>query len=84
MTEEQNKPFPELIVLECKGCGRCVAACPVNVLQMTENMNERGYHYVEYAGEGCTGCTNCFYSCPEPHAIKVHIPLKNKPATKKD
>jgi 2-oxoisovalerate ferredoxin oxidoreductase delta subunit len=44
---------------------------------MSDNINERGYHYAEYAGQGCTGCANCYYTCPEPLAIEVHIPLKD-------
>lgn len=78
MSESDKKTRPEIIALECKACGRCVAACPVNVLEMGTTLNERGYPYVIYKGEGCTGCANCFYSCPEPHAIRVHIVRKEK------
>lgn len=74
--DNEIKPFPELIALECKACGRCVAACPKKVLKMGNKLNERGYYYVEYQGEGCTGCANCYYTCPEPNAIIVHIPVK--------
>ena len=65
-----------MTILECKGCGRCVASCPKEVLCLSESLNERGYHYVEYAGKGCIGCGNCFYSCPEPYAIKIITPPK--------
>jgi 2-oxoisovalerate ferredoxin oxidoreductase delta subunit len=51
-------------------------ACPKDVLRMSECLNERGYHYVEYVGSGCIGCANCYYTCPEPLAIEIHIPLK--------
>jgi len=44
---------------------------------MSAELNERGYHYVEYLGEGCTGCANCYYTCPEPLAIEIHIPIKD-------
>jgi NAD-dependent dihydropyrimidine dehydrogenase PreA subunit len=43
-------------------------------LRIGDKLNERGYHYVVYAGSGCIGCNNCFYDCPEPNAIEVHIP----------
>jgi 2-oxoisovalerate ferredoxin oxidoreductase delta subunit len=79
MTDEnkdQNKPYPLLNIIECKGCGRCVIACPKNVLLMSDDLNARGYHYVMYAGNGCSGCTNCYYTCPEPRAIEIHIPGK--------
>jgi len=43
---------------------------------MSEDINERGYHYAVYKGEGCTGCGDCYYTCPEPLAVEVHIPQK--------
>ena len=58
---------PEL----CKGCGLCIAACPVNVLSFSDSFNTKGYHYAVYAGEKCTGCGTCYYACPEPEAIIV-------------
>ncbi|MBN1134795.1 MAG: ferredoxin family protein [Methanosarcinaceae archaeon] len=79
-SKENMQPYPVINILECKACERCIIACPKNVLKMSEGMNERGYHYVEYTGKGCTGCANCYYTCPEPLAIEVHIPLKNNQA----
>ena len=78
---EKKQAFPVINILECKACGRCVLACPVNVLEMGTELNERGYRYSIYKGSGCIGCGNCFYSCPEPSAIEVHIPV-NKPKNK--
>jgi 2-oxoisovalerate ferredoxin oxidoreductase delta subunit len=77
-TEETPKPYPKINILECKACGRCVVACPKGVLKMGDKLNQRGYHYVEYSGEGCIGCGNCYYTCPEPSALEVHVPLKQK------
>ena len=57
---------------ECKGCGLCIAACPVKVLFPQQKLNKMGYHPAGYKGEGCTGCGICFYACPEPGAIKVY------------
>ena len=74
----KSKPQPVIDPLECKGCGRCVIACPAHALQAGARLNERGYRYVEYGGEGCTGCGACYYTCPEPNALKVRIPLKEK------
>lgn len=71
-------PYPKIDSLECKACGRCVAVCPKKVLALGDELNARGYRFVKYAGEGCIGCANCFYSCPEPNAIEVHIPVKGK------
>ena len=75
---EKKEPYPVINEIECKACGRCIVACPKSLLKMSEKLNERGYHYVEYVGEGCTGCANCYYTCPEPLAIEIHIPLKKK------
>lgn len=69
-------PFPVIHSLECKACGKCIAACPKKVLALGTELNARGYRFAQYTGEGCIGCANCFYVCPEPHAIEVHIPPK--------
>lgn len=71
-------PHPVINRLECKACERCIVACPKQVLVMSDAINARGYHYVEYVGQGCIGCGSCFYTCPEPLAIEVHIPKKEK------
>jgi NAD-dependent dihydropyrimidine dehydrogenase PreA subunit len=56
---------------DCKGCGLCVDACPVNVLDFAEGLNAMGYRPSHYKGIGCTGCATCFYTCPEPRAITI-------------
>ncbi|AQQ09332.1 2-oxoglutarate-acceptor oxidoreductase subunit OorD [Sedimentisphaera cyanobacteriorum] len=78
MTKDKGKkPYPIIRAIECKACGRCILDCPVNVLEMSKELNDRGYHFVKYKGDGCIGCCNCFYTCPEPNAIEVHIPDKD-------
>ena len=78
----RNKPSDGGLVViepeECKGCDLCVAACPVNVLRLTEGFNAHGYHPAEYSGSGCTGCGICFYVCPEPGAVTVYTRVKEK------
>jgi NAD-dependent dihydropyrimidine dehydrogenase PreA subunit len=77
-TAAMDSPRPVINAIECKACGRCVVSCPKQVLAIGESVNARGYHYVEYVGEGCIGCCNCYYTCPEPMALEVHIPQKEK------
>lgn len=69
--EKQVVTRPEIDEDCCKGCGRCVVACPRKCLQMTDRLNKAGIKPVEYLGEGCIGCAICFYNCPEPYAIRV-------------
>jgi len=75
---DKDKPYPVINSLECKACERCLEACPVEVLKMGDELNDRGYKYAVYAGDGCIGCGACYYTCPEPLAIEVHIPQKEK------
>jgi 2-oxoglutarate ferredoxin oxidoreductase subunit delta len=48
----------------CKGCEICVKACPPDVLFMSREVNEAGYHYPVLV-EGCTGCGACREICPD-------------------
>lgn len=73
---ESPRPRPVIDADECKGCGRCIAACPRQVLRWRERLNRRAVRPAEYAGAGCTGCGICFYNCPEPYTIQVETPPK--------
>lgn len=63
--------FPKIAREECKGCERCVNACPKSVLRMENDLNAMGHPHAVYTGSGCTGCGACFYNCPEPGAITI-------------
>jgi NAD-dependent dihydropyrimidine dehydrogenase PreA subunit len=73
VNENRKYPFPEIDPDICKGCKLCIAACPKDVLVISEKLNSKGFHYSEYVGEGCIGCGNCYYTCPEPSAVTVYL-----------
>lgn len=50
----------------CKGCGLCVSVCPKCVLEMSENVNAKGY-FPAFAArpEDCIHCAICCTMCPD-------------------
>ena len=62
----------EIRVDECKGCGLCLLACPIHLINSAKRINRQGYQPAVYLGHGCTACGICFYVCPEPGAITVY------------
>jgi len=50
----------------CKGCDICVNACPTDVLQLSKEVNGKGYRFSEMINPfACTGCTSCALVCPD-------------------
>jgi NAD-dependent dihydropyrimidine dehydrogenase PreA subunit len=76
--EPDALPRPVIDEDVCKGCGRCIAACPKKVLRFKSTLSRRGVKPAEYTGSGCIGCGYCFYNCPEPYAMEVHTPDRKK------
>jgi len=57
----------------CKGCERCVVACPAKVIAMSRELNEKGYFFAYPAHQPrCLGCRLCAITCPDV-AIRVHV-----------
>jgi Pyruvate/2-oxoacid:ferredoxin oxidoreductase delta subunit len=70
-TAKSPKGWIEISEDHCKGCYLCVEDCPHHDIEIALNFNRMGYHPAKALNVRCTGCGICFYSCPEPRAIRV-------------
>ncbi len=68
----QKHPGVVIHAEHCKGCGRCVVACPKGVLTISGVINSHGYAIAEATEpDKCVRCGMCFYNCPEPNGISI-------------
>jgi len=59
----------------CKGCGLCVSVCPKNVLEISGQVNAKGYFPACQARpQDCILCAICCSMCPD-----VAITITEKP-----
>lgn len=58
----------------CKGCGLCVANCPQKILEMSKEINAKGYFFAQVVKpHHCIGCRICGIVCPDVAiTISVH------------
>lgn len=51
----------------CKGCGLCVDACPVLIMELDDGkITAKGYHPARCIDlDACTGCASCATMCPD-------------------
>jgi 2-oxoglutarate ferredoxin oxidoreductase subunit delta len=68
--EEVFIPRGQVFIIpeRCKECRICIEFCPKNVLQRSEEINSKGYHYPEIVPgkeEACIHCQFCTMVCPE-------------------
>jgi 2-oxoglutarate ferredoxin oxidoreductase subunit delta len=71
----RSKRMPKISVDRdrCKGCGICVQYCPQKILEMSTDINKKGYFYTTVSNPSyCIGCRVCAISCPDV-AIEVNV-----------
>ncbi len=69
----------------CKGCGLCVEVCRQEQIEISDELNKKGYYPAKYKEDGseaendrkCTGCALCAITCPDV-AIEVYREEKKK------
>jgi 2-oxoglutarate ferredoxin oxidoreductase subunit delta len=67
--------MPRVIIdsVLCKGCERCVVACPQRILSMSKEINPMGYFSAQVdAQPRCIGCGLCAIACPDC-AVQVGV-----------
>ena len=67
----------------CKGCGYCIEFCPKGVLEYSQDINPKGYHYPVVKrddGYHCVHCEFCNLVCPEMAIYTEEIPETGKEA----
>jgi len=67
-----DRPKPFLDPQYCKGCLRCIEACPRECITPGHAINPAtGLVPVELHLENCNGCTLCMQACPEPYGLRL-------------
>ena len=62
---------------KCKVCKLCVMYCPLGLIKISSEMNNKGLHYAVFKGaDKCSGCCICAKMCPDA-AIEVYKDKKN-------
>ncbi|MBL8924017.1 MAG: 4Fe-4S dicluster domain-containing protein [Myxococcaceae bacterium] len=69
-------PRPEVVVTEplCKGCGRCIEACPKHAITLGTEINQTSGLMPVHIDRGiCNNCTLCISACPEPYGLGTEL-----------
>lgn len=66
----------------CKGCSFCVEFCPLEVLELSDEFNHKGYHPPRVApskAHACVACGFCTLVCPEYAIFSLPVPGGGRP-----
>lgn len=66
--DKTKQPQAEIYIIKdrCKGCGYCIAYCPKEVLDESEEINARGAHPPKVKDiNKCAVCGFCTAVCPD-------------------
>jgi 2-oxoglutarate/2-oxoacid ferredoxin oxidoreductase subunit alpha len=70
-TTERERPKPFVFPEYCKGCGRCIEACPKHCISHGTEINPAtGLIPIVLDLEACNGCGLCITACPEPYGLQ--------------
>ena len=76
---KHHKPQIYVIKSRCKECGFCINYCPEQILEVSDEINQKGYHPPRLKKgatfDECAECHFCELICPE-FAIFVKVPEK--------
>jgi pyruvate/2-oxoacid:ferredoxin oxidoreductase alpha subunit/NAD-dependent dihydropyrimidine dehydrogenase PreA subunit len=71
MTAVAERPKPFFFSEYCKGCGRCIGACPKDCITLGTEINpQTGLTPVVLDLTNCNGCGLCISACPEPFGLR--------------
>lgn len=78
-----KRPLPYLEAQFCKGCGRCIGACPKHCITFDDHVDPRtGLVPVVLDPHDCNGCALCIAACPEPYGLRPEVapPAEESPS----
>ncbi|MBD3204308.1 hypothetical protein GF327_08500 [Candidatus Woesearchaeota archaeon] len=54
----------EIDIEKCKGCKLCIENCPKDCIDLSSQVNKKGYFYA-VSKHGCINCRFCAMMCPD-------------------
>ncbi|MBI1948808.1 MAG: 4Fe-4S binding protein [Deltaproteobacteria bacterium] len=71
-----SRERPPVLVTEalCKGCGRCIEACPKKAMTLGSDINQTsGLTPIHIDYNLCNSCGLCVVACPEPYGLGAEV-----------